>query len=38
MQEPNKGYTYNVLISIAYMTVDYLILRNWIEKPTILNK
>lgn len=38
MMEANKGYTYNVLISIAYMTIDYIVLNNWIEQKTILDK
>ena len=38
MMELNKGYAYNILISIAYMTVDYITLYNWIEKKTVLNK
>jgi len=38
MMEANKGYAYNLLISIAYMTVDYIILDRWIEKKSIINK
>ena len=34
----NKGFVYNVLISIAYMTVDYLDYRFNIPEPTVLNK
>ena len=36
MQETNKGYVYNVIVSMAYMTVDYAILKLWIEKPSVL--
>lgn len=38
MMEPNKGYAFNILISIAYMTVDYITINRWIEHHTILNK
>ena len=38
MMEYNKGYTYNILISIAFMTVELYILLKKIKNPTVLNK
>lgn len=38
MQEVNKGYVYNVIASMAYMTVDYAILKLWIDKPSVLQQ
>lgn len=36
--EFNKGYAYNIMISMSYMTVEYLIISFQIEKPTTLNQ
>lgn len=36
MQEVNKGFVINVLVSMAYMTVDYIILKTWLTKLTVL--
>lgn len=38
MMEYNQGYTFNVLISIAFMTVELVILHTKLDNPSILNK
>ena len=32
-----KGYAYNVMISMGYMSVEFLVLQFALEKPTTLN-
>jgi hypothetical protein len=38
MMEMNKGYVHNIMVSIGFMTVEFLLIHFCIENPTRLNK
>ena len=38
MMQVNKGYAFNVLISIAFMTVELIVLQKQLKAPSTLNK